>query len=67
MWRQGELTLEAPGSLSQPAEPGLPGADPLPRTKGPRCWGGDGTLTGLQSLGPVWLRKARTGCSLEPS
>lgn len=62
MWRQGELTLKAPGGLSQLAGPELLGED---QTKGLRCWEGRKS-TDLQSQGPVWLCKARAGCSQEP-
>lgn len=60
MWHQAELTLEAPGGLSQPTEPRLLSAT---QNKEAEVLGRDGKCTGLQSLGPAWLCKARTGYS----
>lgn len=65
VWHQGELTLEAPGGLSQPTEPRLPSAtwnkeaEVLGRGGKPAYWPAE--------LRPVWLCKTRTGCSQVPS
>ena len=44
MWRQGELTPEAPGGLSR-------GLKCCPWTEGPKDWGGAGKLTSLRAGG----------------
>lgn len=69
---QSEVSLRCGAKVNSPsrpqeASPSSRGPELLgeDQTKGLRCWEGRKS-TDLQSQGPVWLCKARAGCSQEP-